>query len=60
MNFFLTLMGFIVCNNKQDVTITKQRIPYIDVFRGLCMLLVVLGHSIGVSENGLNRFILSF
>lgn len=53
-------MGFIVCNNKQDVTITKQRIPYIDVFRGLCMLLVVLGHSIGVPENGLNRFILSF
>lgn len=47
-------------NKKQDITKSKQRIPYIDVFRGICMLLVILGHSIGTPENIINRFILSF
>ena len=38
----------------------KKRISYIDVFRGLLMLLVVLGHSIGNTGDPVNRVILSF
>lgn len=37
-----------------------NRIPYIDVFRGLLMLLVVLGHSIGNTDDIMNKVILSF
>ena len=37
-----------------------KRIPWIDTARGLAMLLVVLGHSIGYIDNPLNKFILSF
>lgn len=37
-----------------------NRIPYIDVFRGLLMLLVVLGHSIGSTDDIMNKVILSF
>ena len=37
-----------------------NRIPYIDVFRGLLMLLVVLGHSIGNTDDAINKVILSF
>lgn len=37
-----------------------KRIPYIDVFRGLLMLLVVLGHSIGNTDDATNKVILSF
>lgn len=37
-----------------------NRIPYIDVFRGLLMLLVVLGHSIGNTDEIMNKIILSF
>lgn len=32
-----------------------NRIPYIDVFRGLLMLLVVLGHSIGNTDDIMNK-----
>lgn len=38
----------------------SNRIPYIDVFRGLMMLLVVLGHSIGNTDDAVNKVILSF
>lgn len=38
----------------------NSRIHYIDVFRGLLMLMVVLGHSIGNTTDPVNRFILSF
>ncbi len=37
-----------------------MRISYIDVFRGLLMLLVVLGHAIGSSDDYVNKIILSF
>lgn len=37
-----------------------NRIPYIDVFRGLLMLLVVLGHSIVNTDDIMNKVILSF
>lgn len=37
-----------------------NRIPYIDVFRGMLMLLVVLGHSIGRTDDVVNKVILSF
>lgn len=40
--------------------LSMQRVSYIDVLRGLLMILVVLGHSIGIVENPINRFILSF
>ena len=40
--------------------IPAGREPWIDVARGIAILLVVLGHSIGVLEDPLNRFILSF
>lgn len=38
----------------------SQRSIWIDVMRGIAILLVVLGHSIGSLANPLNRFILSF
>lgn len=38
----------------------NARIHYIDVMRGLLILLVVLGHSIGNTSDPLNMFILSF
>lgn len=41
-------------------TQTKGRIHHIDVFSGLLMLIVILGHSIGCTTDPLNRFILSF
>lgn len=37
-----------------------QRVHSIDVFRGLLMLLVILGHSIGDVSDPVNKFILSF
>ena len=37
-----------------------NRISHIDVFRGLLMLLVVLGHSIGNTNDPVNKTILSF
>ena len=39
---------------------TKGRLHYIDVFRGLCMLLVVLGHAIFDIDNPVNNFFQSF
>lgn len=44
-------------SNQSDVSF---RIHYIDVFRGLLMLMVILGHSIGNTNDPVNRFILSF
>lgn len=38
----------------------NSRMHYIDVFRGLLMLMVVLGHSIGNTTDPVNMFILSF
>ena len=43
------------------MTMSKtNRISYVDVFRGLLMLLVVLGHSIGNTDDVVNKTILSF
>lgn len=39
---------------------TKKRCEEIDIMRGIAILLVVLGHSIGVTTDPMNRFILSF
>ncbi len=38
----------------------NKRITHIDIFRGMLMMLVVLGHSIGTADNPVNRCILSF
>lgn len=38
----------------------KDRIHYIDVYRGMCMLLVVLGHAVGNVDDPVNKVILSF
>ena len=39
---------------------SKSRLAYIDVMRGIGILLVCLGHSIGALDNPINRAILSF
>ena len=44
----------------KSATIQEGRVLWIDVMRGICILLVVLGHSIGDINDPLNRFILSF
>ncbi len=44
----------------KQAEITTHRDYSIDVFRGMCMILVVLGHSIGTLEDPINRYILSF
>lgn len=38
----------------------KERVEYIDVARGIAMLLVILGHCHQTVDCTLNRFILSF
>ena len=38
----------------------KERVEYIDVARGIAMLLVILGHCNQTVDCTLNRFILSF
>jgi fucose 4-O-acetylase-like acetyltransferase len=40
--------------------LNEERIEYIDIARGIGILLVVLGHSVGYIDNPLNRWILSF
>ena len=45
--------------NKTSVRV-QQRLAWVDSMRGLAILLVVLGHSIGTLTDPMNRFILSF
>lgn len=40
--------------------VASQRDGHIDVFRGLCMILVVLGHAVGMRTDPINHYILSF
>lgn len=43
-----------------STNISSQRIQWIDIARGIAILLVVLGHCIGNLEDPVNRVILAF
>ena len=47
------------CLNYEN-NLMKERVEYIDVARGIAMLLVILGHCHQTVDCTLNRFILSF
>ena len=49
-----------MANNNIGYLSQSPRVSHIDVFRGLLMLLVVLGHSIGNTSDEVNKVILSF
>ncbi len=50
-------------NKKGEARVTQmtgKRLSRIDVMRGIAILLVVLGHSVGTLKDPVNRFVLSF